>query len=82
MHWTTDYECKIITFYPKCHPTDNLQRVHPVKKKDTVKSSFLYILSEYVLTRYKKHSIHGPSPVRQPYIFEAGQPSMTQISGL
>lgn len=24
------YECKISTFYPECHPMDNLQQVHPV----------------------------------------------------
>lgn len=41
-------------------------------KEDTVKNSFLYILSEYALTRYKNHSMLEPSPVRQPYIFEAG----------
>lgn len=37
-----------ITFYPECHPMDNLQQVHPVSNKIPYLNT-LYISSEFML---------------------------------
>lgn len=68
MHWTIDPGCKIITFYPECHPTDNLQQVHPVNRRRRP-SKLIFVYSEYSLTKKENTSCFEPMPMRQLYIF-------------